>query len=479
MPGRPDVVECEDLLVGDDSGAIYYYSVFWPDNAAGHTVLLTKLDAHSQNICGLAWSPDGETFVTGGNDNSALLFYTSDVLDGYVDPKPPMIQHRLASSDDLTADVIEACQNATLNALQSGIVVDESMYISGSHPAMVDFSLNDPAIIRMDISTPPASPDQDNDRMTRMEILSPPANPDQDDERGRQSFRVPRLLPRLPPSPVSPARTIPNLENSLASPGINGRSSVHRKSFFHSAAVKAIAYAPWQATLVATGGGSNDRQIHFYHTESGSTLAVINVFAQVTSLVWSSTKREIVATFGYAQPEHDVRVAVFAWPSCECVVSIPWERKANGEIGRALWAIPYPGGPNSVTLASHERRDVARQHGTSTTEDRATQPRSSIAANMLSSPPQSFRADNNAHRSSLDSNRSEGEAWASRTEEEGSLIIACCDQTVKFFEVWAGKSKGRTRGIGSKAGVLGGSKVLEGWCGGVSVDEVNETDSIR
>lgn len=75
--------------------------------------------------------------------------------------------------------------------------------------------------------------------------------------------------------------------------------------------------------------------------------------------------------------------------------------------------------------------------------------------------------------------RSEGETWASRTEEEGSLIIACCDQTVKFFEVWAGKSKGRSKGIGAKAGVLGGSKVLEGWCEGVTVDEVDETDSIR
>lgn len=75
--------------------------------------------------------------------------------------------------------------------------------------------------------------------------------------------------------------------------------------------------------------------------------------------------------------------------------------------------------------------------------------------------------------------RGEGETWASRTEEEGSLIIACCDQTVKFFEVWAGKSKGRSVGIGSKAGVLGGSKVLEGWCEGVNIDEVRETHSIR
>lgn len=132
---------------------------------------------------------------------------------------------------------------------------------------------------------------------------------------------------------------------------------MHKKIFHHSAAVKAIAYAPWQPTLLATGGGSNDRQIHFHHTESGSTLAVINVFAQVTSLIWSSTKREIVATFGYAQPEHDIRIAVFAWPSCECVMSIPWERKPNGEIGRALWAIPYPGGPNDATTDEEDESD--------------------------------------------------------------------------------------------------------------------------
>lgn len=69
--------------------------------------------------------------------------------------------------------------------------------------------------------------------------------------------------------------------------------------------------------------------------------------------------------------------------------------------------------------------------------------------------------------------------WASRTEEEGSLIIACYDQTVKFFEVWAGKSKGRSKGIGAKGGVLGGSTVLEGWCKGVNIDEVSETLSIR
>jgi hypothetical protein len=69
--------------------------------------------------------------------------------------------------------------------------------------------------------------------------------------------------------------------------------------------------------------------------------------------------------------------------------------------------------------------------------------------------------------------RGEGEPWGSRTHQEGSLIIACCDQTVKFFEIWAGKSKGRKgRGLGNRSGVLGGSRVLEGWCDELDVDEI-------
>ena len=75
--------------------------------------------------------------------------------------------------------------------------------------------------------------------------------------------------------------------------------------------------------------------------------------------------------------------------------------------------------------------------------------------------------------------RGEGEPWASRTEEEGSLIIACCDQTVKFFEIWTGKSKGKGRGLGNRHRVLGGSRVLEGWYENVGVDEIGSGEVIR
>ena len=43
--------------------------------------LIARLAAHTQQICGLAWSPDNETFTTGGNDNTAYIFSTKKVLN--------------------------------------------------------------------------------------------------------------------------------------------------------------------------------------------------------------------------------------------------------------------------------------------------------------------------------------------------------------------------------------------------------------
>ncbi|KAF2724141.1 WD40 repeat-like protein [Polychaeton citri CBS 116435] len=114
----------------------------------------------------------------------------------------------------------------------------------------------------------------------------------------------------------------------------------HQKQLWTlNAAVKAIAFAPWQPTILAAGGGSNDRCIRFFHTLTGASLATIDCHAQVTSLVFSPRRKELIATFGFAQPEHLVRVGVFAWPSCRTVGAVPWH---GGE--RALWAVVYNGG---------------------------------------------------------------------------------------------------------------------------------------
>ncbi|EME89006.1 uncharacterized protein MYCFIDRAFT_55512 [Pseudocercospora fijiensis CIRAD86] len=220
-----EMVLTEELLVGDEMGNVYYYSVEWPSQDKrdlfdwhGSMTLLARISCHSQQVCGMAWSRDGEYFATGGNDNQLFLFETRKIF----------CRSRRRSIDSSSA-----------------------MSVRNGNPS------GDSAI-----------PGQG-------EVLA----------------------------------ITPGQEKHL---------------FSLNAAVKAIAFAPWQSSLIAAGGGSNDRCIHFFHALSGACLATIDCHAQITSLVWSEKRKEIAATFGFAQPEHPYRVAVFTWPSCRRVVGIPW-----------------------------------------------------------------------------------------------------------------------------------------------------------
>ncbi|KAK7518636.1 WD40-repeat-containing domain protein [Phyllosticta citriasiana] len=275
------VASTETLLIGDEEGHVYLFSVEWPDvtsrdlfNWPGAMTLLARINVHSQQICGLTWSPYGEFFASGGNDNQCFLFDTKRLF---------------ASLNNL-------CANMT----------------------------------------------------------GPPQVTDVDASAAKHQWTL-------------------------------------------NAAVKAMAFCPWQRGLLAIGGGSNDRCIHFYHTFSGACLATIDCSAQVTSLIWSTTRREICATFGFAQPDHPFRIAVFSWPACEQLVAIPWP-----DDHRALFAIAYPGGPNDGRT------------------------------------------------------RGEGGAWWSRTQVEGCIVVATSDTSIKFHEVWS-EERRKTKPLGA----LGGSDILE------------------
>ncbi|KAI9706378.1 MAG: hypothetical protein M1836_003383 [Candelina mexicana] len=305
---RVNMVPMEVLLVGHENGVVHYYAVEWPTKQDrllrhwdGMLTLLARVNVHSQQICGLSWSLEGDFFATGGNDNVCCLFEVSSIFG--------------LGSDG----------GAVSPQVYEDVFMDQHGILKRRHRAV---------------------PVQDSVREVVM---------------GGEKFR-----------------------------------------WVHSAAVKAIAFCPWQRGLIATGGGSNDRCIHFYHTFSGACLATIDVSAQVTSLVWSTTRREIAATFGYAQPEHPFRIAVFSWPDCRQIVAIPWLAE-----GRALSAIAYPGGPSDPQAGSSGR---------------------------------------------------EGRAWTSRTAEEGCIVVASSDESIKFHEIWS-ETK---RSTGGQKGLFGGSDILEG-----------------
>jgi cell division cycle protein 20 (cofactor of APC complex) len=87
----------------------------------------------------------------------------------------------------------------------------------------------------------------------------------------------------------------------------------------HRAAVKALSWCPWQPNLLATGGGSYDRHIHFWNSTTGARVNSIDTESQVTSLRWSQHYREIVSTSGYP----DNSLMIWSYPSLVKNVEIP------------------------------------------------------------------------------------------------------------------------------------------------------------
>ncbi len=87
----------------------------------------------------------------------------------------------------------------------------------------------------------------------------------------------------------------------------------------HKAAVKALSWCPWQPNVLATGGGSYDRHIHFWNTTTGARVNSIDTGSQVTSLRWSPHYREIVSTSGFP----DNSLSIWSYPTLVRNVEIP------------------------------------------------------------------------------------------------------------------------------------------------------------
>ena len=60
----------------------------------------------------------------------------------------------------------------------------------------------------------------------------------------------------------------------------SGGQPVHRMTA-HAAAVKALAWCPFQSNLLASGGGTADRSIKFWNTHTGALLNSIDTGSQV------------------------------------------------------------------------------------------------------------------------------------------------------------------------------------------------------
>ncbi|CAI6339508.1 unnamed protein product [Periconia digitata] len=112
----------------------------------------------------------------------------------------------------------------------------------------------------------------------------------------------------------------------------------------HRAAVKAVSWCPWQSNLLATGGGSNDRQIYFWNTTTGARINHIPTDSQVTSLRWSTHFKELVSTGGFP----DNSLSIWSYPSGVKNMEVPAHES------RVLHSCLSPDGQMLATAAADE-----------------------------------------------------------------------------------------------------------------------------
>lgn len=112
----------------------------------------------------------------------------------------------------------------------------------------------------------------------------------------------------------------------------------------HQSGVKALSWCPFQAGLLATGGGSSDRCIRFWNSSTGACLNTIDTSSQVTQLLWSINSKELVSAHGFSQNH----LTVWNYPSMTKAADL------LGHSSRVLYLAMSPDGESFVSGAGDE-----------------------------------------------------------------------------------------------------------------------------
>jgi len=112
----------------------------------------------------------------------------------------------------------------------------------------------------------------------------------------------------------------------------------------HRAAVKAVRWCPWQRNVLATGGGSADRQVCLWNASSGRLLMSTDAESQVTDVVWGSQERELLTAHGYSRNQ----LSLWKYPSLVKAADL------EGHEGRIVGLAQSPDGSIICSAAADE-----------------------------------------------------------------------------------------------------------------------------
>ncbi|KAI3698263.1 hypothetical protein L2E82_42531 [Cichorium intybus] len=112
----------------------------------------------------------------------------------------------------------------------------------------------------------------------------------------------------------------------------------------HTAAVKALAWCPFQGNLLASGGGGGDKCIKFWNTHTGACLNSVDTGSQVCALLWNKNERELLSSHGFTQNQ----LTLWKYPSMVKMAEL------TGHTSRVLFMAQSPDGCTVASAAGDE-----------------------------------------------------------------------------------------------------------------------------
>ncbi|CAH9110977.1 unnamed protein product [Cuscuta europaea] len=112
----------------------------------------------------------------------------------------------------------------------------------------------------------------------------------------------------------------------------------------HTAAVKALAWCPFQRNLLASGGGGGDRCIKLWNTQTGSCVNSVDTGSQVCALLWNKNERELLSAHGFTQNQ----LTLWKYPSMVKMAEL------RGHTSRVLYMAQSPDGCTVASAAGDE-----------------------------------------------------------------------------------------------------------------------------
>ena len=115
----------------------------------------------------------------------------------------------------------------------------------------------------------------------------------------------------------------------------------------HKAAVKALDWCPFHRGLLASGGGTADRTIKFWNSNSGAMLNSIDTGSQVCSVLWSKHQRELCSSHGFSENQ----LILWKYGSGTNLTKV---KEFTGHTSRVLSLACSPDGSTVVSAAGDE-----------------------------------------------------------------------------------------------------------------------------